>query len=44
VAKLAGVPLDVVSRAREIQEKLESKDKFSGRVGGKMLDKQKSLF
>jgi len=44
VAKLAGVPADVVSRAREIQEKLESKDKFSGRVGGKMLDKQKSLF
>ena len=44
VAKLAGVPVDVVARAREIQDSLESKDKFSGRVGGKGLDKQKRLF
>jgi len=44
VAKMAGVPLEVVNRAKEIQESLEKKDKFSGRVSGKAVIEQKRLF
>jgi DNA mismatch repair protein MutS len=44
VAKLAGVPLEVVERAKEIMDGLEAKDKFVGRVGGKVGEEQKKLF
>lgn len=43
VAKLAGLPEEVVHRAREVQSELEDKDKL-GRIEAKKLEEQKKLF
>lgn len=43
VAKLAGLPEEVVSRAREVQAELEDKDKLD-RIQAKKLEEQKRLF
>ncbi len=43
VAKLAGVPSEVVQRAKEIQEILEKDDEMTRRIKAKRLEEQKSL-
>ncbi|MDP3727839.1 MAG: DNA mismatch repair protein MutS [bacterium] len=43
VAKLAGLPEEVVARAREVQSELEEKDKLD-RIQAKKLEEQKRLF
>ncbi len=43
VAKLAGLPLEVVERAREIQEILEKDDEMMRKIQAKKLQEQKSL-
>ncbi len=43
VAKLAGVPKEIVDRAREIQEKLESEDKAMKKLEGRRRYDQKRL-
>ncbi len=44
VAKIAGLPLDVLERAREIQCKLEEKDEMMKRIDAKKLVEQKTLW
>jgi len=43
VAKLAGLPEEVVVRAREVQSELEDTDKLD-RIQAKKLEEQKRLF
>ena len=43
VAKLAGLPFDVVERAREIQDILEKDDEMMRRIQAKKLQEQKGL-
>ena len=43
VAKLAGLPLDVVNRASEIQNVLEQDDEIMRKLKVKKLEEQKSL-
>ena len=43
VAKLAGLPDEVIERAKEVQSKLEGSD-TSHKVDAKKLEEQKRLF
>lgn len=43
VAKLAGLPLQVIERAKEIQAVLEKEDEMVRKIKAKKLDEQKSL-
>ncbi|HIG92719.1 TPA: hypothetical protein HA234_00805 [Candidatus Woesearchaeota archaeon] len=43
VAEMAGLPIEVVRRAREIQEILQKDDEMMRRIKAKKLEEQKSL-